>query len=134
MEDAVEEDAVEEDIKDDYDFKNDYKEINNSNKGSPMLDKTTKEKLLNLGQSLDSKQLADALGYIDLRLLLRSFAKAVHKHITFSKGYLFLDDLKMMQSQQENLQFTYNLEKKNMKIDLHKKEMTKEDVEQSISK
>ena len=45
--------------------------INTEKSDSPILDKTTKLKLLNLGQSLDSKQLTDALGYIDLRLLLR---------------------------------------------------------------
>lgn len=31
-----------------------------------MLDETTKKKLINLGQSLDSKKLSDAIGYIDL--------------------------------------------------------------------
>lgn len=34
---------------------------------SPMLDPQTKEKLINLGHSLDSKKLHDAIGYIDLR-------------------------------------------------------------------
>ena len=125
--------GVEEWIDDDYNFNPEIKELPKSNPDSPMLDKTTKDKLLHLGLSYDSKQLADALGFIDLRLLLRCFAKAVLKHITFSKGYLFHDDLKMMQSQQENLQFTYNLGK-NMKIDLNKKDATKEEVEFSISK
>ena len=35
--------------------------------GSPLLDLTTKMKLLGLGQSLDSKQVSDALGFIDIR-------------------------------------------------------------------
>lgn len=38
---------------------------------SPLLDQTTREKLINLGQSLDSKQFTDALGFIDLRLMLK---------------------------------------------------------------
>ena len=89
--------------------------INTEKSDSPILDKTTKLKLLNLGQSLDSKQLTDALGYIDLRLLLRCFAKAVMRHIKYSQGYLFSEDLKMAQSQQEELSFTYGQEQ-NMKI------------------
>jgi hypothetical protein len=72
--------------------------IDDNKKSSPVLDKETREKLINFGHSLDSKQLADALGYIDLRYLLRLFSKAINKHIEFSKGYLFMDDLKMDES------------------------------------
>lgn len=38
---------------------------------SPMLDKTTKQKLKLLGQSLDSKHINQAIGNIDIRRLLK---------------------------------------------------------------
>lgn len=78
--------------------------------GSPVLDSEIRQKLLNMSQSLDSTQLGEVLGYLDLKLLLRGFAKAVLKHIHFSKGYLFLLDLKVTESQQNELNFTYNLD------------------------
>ena len=75
----------EEEIKDDYNFENveaaevpentttenETPPVEEKAPRSPMLDPKMREKLLNLGESLDSKQLADALGYIDLRFLLR---------------------------------------------------------------
>ena len=63
---------------------------------SPMLDKTTKEKLKMLGQSLDSKHINQAIGNIDIRRLLKWFSKAIWKHIEFSEGFLFLEDLKFI--------------------------------------
>lgn len=87
---------------------------------SPLLDQTTREKLINLGQSLDSKQFTDALGFIDLRLMLKWFAKAISKHVDFSRGYLFLEDMKKSATlRKEGLKFTYNLNK-NMKIDMER--------------
>lgn len=87
---------------------------------SPILDQTTREKLINLGQSLDSKQFTDALGFIDLRLLLKCFAKAISKHVDFSRGYLFLEDMKKSATlKKDGLKFTYNLGK-NMKIDMNR--------------
>jgi len=121
----------EDEIIDNYDFDaiKDQKpeKIEEKETSSPLLDKSTKEKLINLGQSLDSKQLADALGYIDLRLLLKCFSKAVMKHINYSRGYLFLEDLKMAQSQQDELNFTYGLQQ-NMKININKRE--KEEIDE----
>lgn len=57
------------------------------------------------------------MGFIDLRMLLKWYAKAISKHIEFSKGYLFLTDkVKSATFQKERMQFTYDL--KSMKIDL----------------
>lgn len=82
---------------DDEEAENDFEEqkieIVNTKTDSPMLDKTTKDKLINMGQSLDSKQLTQALGFIDLKVLLRCFAKAVMKHINYSQGYLFVEGM-----------------------------------------
>jgi hypothetical protein len=94
---------------------------------SPMLDKTTKEKLLNLGQSLDSKKMHDAIAYIDLRQLCKGFSKAIMRHIDFSKGLYFTDDLKKLNELMEaegfeasaKLDFSYNLDA-NMKINVDK--------------
>jgi hypothetical protein len=58
-----------------------------------MLDKDEKSKAINLGQSLDSKKITSALGYLDLKQICFCLAKALNKHIDFSKGYLYLDDL-----------------------------------------
>lgn len=44
-------------------------EIRNMVPESPMIDKKTKEKLKTLGQSLDSKQINQAIGNIDMRRL-----------------------------------------------------------------
>ena len=71
-------------------------EISRSVPPSPMLDKTTKEKLKMLGQSLDSKHINQAIGSIDIRRLLKWFSKAIWKHIEFSEGFLFLEDLKFI--------------------------------------
>jgi hypothetical protein len=51
--------------------KENYKKAEETRPQSPMLDQTTKEKLINLGKSLDSKQFTDAIGFIDLRMLLK---------------------------------------------------------------
>jgi hypothetical protein len=94
---------------------------------SPMLDSTTKKKLVNLGQSLDSKKMSDAIGYIDLWQLCKSFSKAIMRHISFSKGLYFTEDLKKLNELMEaegfevsgKLDFSYNLDA-NMKIHLEK--------------
>jgi hypothetical protein len=57
------------------------------------MDNRTKRKLYYLGQSYDGAKLVDAIGYIDLRTTIRCMALALQKHIDFSKGKLFLDDL-----------------------------------------
>ena len=98
--------------------KENYKKAEETRPQSPMLDQTTKEKLINLGKSLDSKQFTDAIGFIDLRMLLKWFAKAISRHLDFSRGYLFLEDMKKSATlRKEGLKFTYNLHK-NMKIDM----------------
>jgi len=67
----------------------------------------------------------DAIGYLDLRQILKAFAKAIMKHIDFSKGLYFTEDLKRLNELMEaegfeasdNLDFSYNLDS-NMKIDI----------------
>lgn len=89
-----------------------------------------------LGQSLDSKQIPLAIGNIDMRGLLKCFARALCKHIEFSEGFLFLDDLKSITKQiykehgipEESVEFSYG--QGDLRIDLHGKKQTKEQKEQ----
>lgn len=70
-----------------------------------------------LGQSLDSKKVTSALGYLDLKQICFCLAQGIMKHITFSKGQFFLDDLKRQENQADDLEFSYNLGK-DMRIDV----------------
>ncbi len=83
----------------------------------------------NLGQSLDSKKVTSALGYLDLKQICYCLAHTLMKHIEFSRGYYFLDDLQREQRESipagEQLEFTYNLGK-DMKIDLEEARRKKE--------
>lgn len=70
-------------------------------KWSPMLEKDEKEKAINLGQSLDSKKVTSALGYLDLKQICFCLAKALNKHLDFSKGQMFLDDLQRIEDSEQ---------------------------------
>lgn len=61
---------------------------------SPLIDKQERDHLWNIGQSLDSKQVTSALGYLDLKQICYCLANALMKHIEFSQGFYFFDDLK----------------------------------------
>lgn len=84
---------------------------------SPLLDKNEKETAWNLGQSLDSKKLNSALGYLDLKQICFCLAQGLNKHIQFSKGHLFLNDLK--NNKVDEVEFSYDLGK-DLKIDVEK--------------
>ena len=53
---------------------------------SPLLAPEEKEAAFNLGQSLDSKKVTSALGYLDLKQICYCLAQALSKHIEFSRG------------------------------------------------
>jgi hypothetical protein len=63
---------------------------------SPLLAPEEKEAAFNLGQSLDSKKVTSALGYLDLKQICYCLAQALSRHIEFSRGQFFLDDLKKL--------------------------------------
>ena len=89
---------------------------------SPLLDKEEKKMAWNLGQSLDSKKVTSALGYLDLKQICYCLAQAINKHIEFSKANFFLDDLKkeaqtLNQKVGDQVEFSYNLGAQ-MKIDV----------------
>ena len=60
---------------------------------SPLLDKAERDQAWKQGQSLDSKQVTSALGYLDLKQICDCLAHALLKHIEFARGYWHLDDL-----------------------------------------
>lgn len=96
---------------------------------SPLLDKEEKAGAWNLGQSLDSKKITSALGYLDLKQICYCLAQGLNKHIQFSKGNFFLDDLKNQEKNLPDLEFSYNLGKGKIDLDAIKlkKEQKKEE-------
>lgn len=92
----------------------DFKLAPKERKLSPLLSKEEKNLAWNLGQSMDSKKVTSALGYLDLKQICYCLAKALNKHIQFSQGFFFLGDLKALALQKDNqvgdnLEFSYNL-------------------------
>lgn len=61
---------------------------------SPLLDKNEKAEAMNLGHSLDAKKVTSALGYLDLKQICFCLANALMRHIEFSRGNYFIQDLK----------------------------------------
>ena len=86
---------------------------------SPLLEAGERDKVFNLGQSLDSKKVTSALGYLDLKQICYCLARALSRHIEFSRGQFFLDDMAKKQTDKEveNIEFSYNLGDK-LKIDI----------------
>ena len=79
--------------------------------------------------------MTDAIAYIDLWQLIKSFAKAIQKHISYSKGLYFTDDLKRLNDLMEaegfktsgNLDFSYALDQQlKIKFDDMKKATVEE--------
>lgn len=89
---------------------------------SSMLSPGEKQKAFNAGQSMDSKKVTEALGFLDMKQICYCLAQALMKHIEFGKGFFFLPDLqKYLKHCEEkqiddkptntnlNLEFTYDL-------------------------
>ena len=58
--------------------------------------------------------MTSALGYLDLKQICYCLAQALNKHMEFSKGHFFLDELKKEGEQSNTLvgdkvEFSYNL-------------------------
>ena len=113
---------------------------------SPLIDKEERDRLWNCGQSLNSKQVTSALGYLDLKQICYCLANALMKHIEFSRGFFFLEELQEHLKSQNDyirgadtdreslpLEFTYNI-KDNLKIDLEKARQKKQAMEEQSRK
>jgi len=91
---------------------------------SPLLDKEERERQWKLGQSLDSKQVTSALGYLDLKQICYCLAHALMKHIEFAKGAAFTEDLG-----KDALDFSYALGD-DLKIDIEAAKQKKAEKEE----
>ncbi len=72
---------------------------------------------------MDSKKVAETIENVDLENTCKVFARAVLKHIEFSKGQLLVDDL--VAEEEDIPQFSYEFGKE-LKIDLEEIKERKE--------
>lgn len=108
---------------------------------SPLIDKDERDRLWNCGQSLDSKQVTSALGYLDLKQICYCLANALMKHIEFSQGFYFIDDLQEHlrttaggdSDRNPSFDFTYNIQDE-LKIDIEKAKKRKQEKEEESKK
>ena len=63
------------------------------NTWSDLLDRDERTKALNAGHSMDSKKVAETLGYVDMKQICVCLANALLKHVEYGKGFLFQTDL-----------------------------------------
>ena len=59
--------------------------------------------------------------FVDLKVMCKCLARAIKKHLEFSKGFLFLEDL---QKEQDELKFSYKFNK-NLKLEEKKSPRSK---------
>eukprot|EP00347_Sterkiella_histriomuscorum_P022347 403330799 len=111
---------------------------------SPLIDRDERDRLWNCGQSLNSKQVTSALGYLDLKQICYCLANALMRHIDFSQGFYFLDDLQehlranvstdeQLGERNQNFDFTYNIQEE-LKIDVEKAKQKKIEKEMQQKK
>lgn len=67
--------------------------------------------------------MSTALGYLDLKQICFCLAQGLNKHIQFSKGHLFLEELKAKKDEVDQVDFSYNLGE--LKIDFEKQKKEK---------
>jgi hypothetical protein len=61
---------------------------------SPLLERHEKREVMDLGHSLDAKKVTSALGYLDLKQICFCLANALMRHVEFSRGNSFIQDLR----------------------------------------
>lgn len=78
-------------------------------KWTPLLDKSEKCNARDYGYSFGSKKVAMGPGFINLRFMCHCLARAIKRHLEFSKGeHWFLQDLQQEQDDVD-LEFSYQL-------------------------
>ena len=96
----------------DYDAESNDKEEKKEPTAAPSKEEHAKKvikKVDKCAASYDSATLDSAIGLLDLKLLCRCFAYAIHKHIVFSKGRALLSELDEQVKGQEPQNFAYKL-------------------------
>jgi hypothetical protein len=74
-----------------------------------LLDKTEKADARDYGYSFGSKKVAMGPGFMNLRFMNHCLARAIKRHLDFSKGtHWFLQDLQA-QENNDDLEFSYQL-------------------------
>ncbi|CAI2366469.1 unnamed protein product [Moneuplotes crassus] len=74
---------------------------------SPLLTILEKQDIKKLGNSLDSKEVNDSIGVMEIDLLCKCLSHLILKHIEFSQGKVLVDDL--VKEEQDIPLFTYGL-------------------------
>ena len=78
-------------------------------KWTPLLDKAEKAGARDYGYSFGSKKVAMGPGFMNLRFMCHCLARAIKRHLEFSKGiHWFLQDLQAIENDDE-LEFSYQL-------------------------
>ena len=57
---------------------------------SSLIDKKERDAAWNHGQSLDSKKMTEALGFLDMKQICFCLAHALMKHLEFGMGFFHL--------------------------------------------
>lgn len=79
----------------------------NNVKWTPLLDKSEKFSARDYGYSFGSKKVAMGPGFINLRFMCHCLARAIKRHLEFSRGeHWFLQDLQQEQDDVD-LEFSY---------------------------
>ena len=61
---------------------------------TPLLEKDARQEAVDYGYSFGSKKVNMGPAFLNLRVMCKCLAKAIMKHLQYSKGtYLFLEDL-----------------------------------------
>ena len=78
-------------------------------KWTPLLDKSEKAEAREYGYSFGSKKVSMGPGFMNLRFMCHCLARAIKRHLEFSKGvHWFLQDLQASENDDE-LEFSYQL-------------------------
>ena len=91
---------------DDEDYQEDAKYEEVKIKWTPLLDKKEKLEARDYGYSFGSKKVAMGPGFINLRFMCHCLARAIMRHLEFSQGNWFLQDLQSAEDDID-LEFSY---------------------------
>lgn len=101
---------------------------------SPLLDKHEKDVAMNLGHSLDAKKVTSALGYLDLKQICFCLANTLMRHIEFSRGKFFIQDLKENKEVEADIEFSYKLGELKIDVEQAKRNAENERAEKRAKK
>ena len=103
-----------------------------NNLQSPLLGKDSRDEAMKYGFSFDSKKVAQGPTFFNLRIMCHCLGIAMRRHLDFSRGFWFLDDL--TKETEEPANFSYKF-KKDLKLeprnnDSEEEEESDDDIEE----